>query len=322
MTRERIQIPPQEPDIQSTKEMLIETYGSDSDKEFDELRQKHPEWSLKRAVEEFEETPTNQQTNFFRTHNLKYTAKELVPKLEQKEEPVKILVIGCSSGEEVYSLGVHMFDEGRENFEIKGIDTAINPLSVAEMGEYKIWADSIGQVGGIDYSHLTQDHIKNGYFKDSGKRWDKREHSGKYTIEALAQMIREKRKIPDDAWITRPQLIIGVGEKLKHHTSFEAHDMLDGPVEGQYNIVIMNHVLIHYPANTAERILTNALKSLRPGGFVVLESKMSPMNDHERDWLTPYNDWRGAITEKFPLELIKDGKGYSTGQYFRFLGFK
>ena len=316
------EVPQQTLTLESIKAELIETYGPDSDKEFDELIKKHPEWSLERAIEEFKECPTNQQTSFFRTSNLKYVAKELAPKLEKKEKPIKILDIGCSSGEEVYSLAVDMLEEKIENFEIKGIDSAVNPLAVAEMGEYKIWAGSMNEIGFLDSSRISQDYIKKGYFEDSNKRWDRRESSGKYSSSLMIQMLREKMKIPDDAWNHYPQVIIKSGEKIKKHISFDLKDILSSPTKEAYDIIVMNHVLIHYPAKTADKIMINALKSLRPGGFIVLEPKMRPLDDHERNWLEPYNDWRDTITDKFPLKEIEDGNGYSTNQYFQFLGFE
>ncbi|MBI2637715.1 MAG: methyltransferase domain-containing protein [Candidatus Sungbacteria bacterium] len=307
--------------------MLDEVYGYGAVEMFNRIWQEHPEWPLEQALKEYEKNPTGNQTSFFRTGNLWTTAHELVPHIKKKNgERVQILDIGSATGEEAYSLGVLLLEGGTENFQITGVDVTPDAVKTAEAGEYKLWLDSVDRIGNdaIYSHHLTQDYFKKGYFEDTGKRWERKESSYKYTLHEMVEMKKRFITIPDDAFRKVSQIIIGAGKKLRDKISFEEHDILESPVSGEYDVLLMNHVLLHYPQKRCEQILKNALSSLRPGGFLVLDG-MRP-RENEKEWLGPYSEWREHITENFPLEevLVKDrysSEAYSDGQHFRFLGW-
>lgn len=307
--------------------MLDEVYGYSAVENFNELLRYHPNWSLEQALKEFEKNPTGNQTNFFRTGNLEVIAEQIAPQLQKGEKRMKILDIGSATGEEAYSLGTLLLENGIQNFKIDGVDVTPKAVEIARTGEYNFYISSIGQVGNdvIESKHLKKDYIKKGYFEDTGKRWQRREFSGKYRLSDLVKMRRVGLKTPADAYIEFPQVVVGVGEKLRDKISFEEHDIIDSPVDGQYDLVVMNHVLIHYPPPMCDQILKNALSSLKPGGILVLEHTLVP-RENEKEWLGPYNRWRDNITEKFPLEEVETKIWYSdepakTRQYYKFLGW-
>lgn len=305
--------------------MLFEVYGRQAVEDFEELWKRNPDLSLEKAFAKYEKSPTNQQTNFFRTHNLEVVANELVPKLEKSNgEPVEILDVGCSSGDEVYSLGIHLLDAGYSNFQIRGIDVSPERLQDARSGKYKLWVSSPDQIGRLDYSHLKQEHLEKGYFHDSGERWKKRERSGRYSTREMIEMKKRGQKIPEDAWKEIDQVVIEVGKQLQSRTTFDRHDIIDGPYPAQHDIVVINHVLLHYPEKTREKIMKNVLASMKPGGFLVLEHAMHPIRPEENDWLLPYNEWRKHLTERFPLEEIETEdpilkEHWKAGQYYRLI---
>jgi|GEM_PF-2575268 chemotaxis methyl-accepting protein methylase len=307
--------------------MLDEVYGHGAVEMFDEMWREHPEWSLEEALRAYEKNPTGNQTYFFRTGNLATTAREIMPQIKKGEgEDVRILDIGSATGQEAYSLGIHLLENNRKDFRITGVDVTPKAVEEARAGEYRLWLHSADQVGSFhDSSKLTQDHLKKDYFHDTGKQWGRKQLSGKYSIGELMRIKKSGIPVPEDAYDSVPQVILGVGKELKDRVLFAEHDILESPVSGEHDIVLMNHVLIHYPAKSCDQIVNNALASLRPGGFLVLEHAMTPMNDEEKEWLEPYNKWREDLTKKFPLEEVATKAWYSdephkSGQYFRFLG--
>lgn len=320
-----------EPQFESdVDKMLYEVHGMAGVEIFNELWSKHPEWSLEQALKEFEKEPTHGQTYFFRYYNLKATAKDLVARLKKKEgEVVEILDVGCSTGEEAYSLAAHILENGHKSFRIDGIDVSPKKIQEAQIGEYKLWLESVNEIGKsmLDSSHLEQGQIQKGYFVDNGKRWERRVSSYKYSLKELFEMKKRGEELPQDRWNEVSSLVIEPGKIMKDRVVFQIHDIIDGPPPGKYDIVVMNNVLLHYPEKTREMMLRNALASLRPGGFLVLECALFPLPNEER-WRGPYNEWRREFAERFSLEEISvgdsmlKGERMKTGEYFRFVPSK
>lgn len=308
---------------------IYEVYGKTGLEEFNDLYKNHPEWTSEQVLKEFESKPINPQTYFFRSGNLEIIAEQLAPQVEtkEKERPVKILEIGCSTGEESYSLAVDMLRAGRDNFHITAVDVSPKLLEVAEKGEYKLHASKMpdGRFGFFS-TKPRQEYFDEGYFEISENRWVKRRYVGPSIseIKRIGYFDSEGHKIKDfpDSWYEEiEQPIIRPAQKIKDAISFQKHDVIDGPIEGSFDIILMNNVLLHYPEETREKILGNVLKSLRSGGFLVLEHTIGPMNDRERGWLEPYNEWRAGFADKFNLEEVGvnlyEGEPIKTGQYYR-----
>jgi chemotaxis protein methyltransferase CheR len=79
---------------------------------------------------------TNNETYFFReAYHLGILTRHVVPGLDRpKEEPLRILSAGCSSGEEVYSIVVTLqnagFELGGRSWQVEGCD--LNPARIAQ----------------------------------------------------------------------------------------------------------------------------------------------------------------------------------------------
>ncbi len=268
---------------------LDEVYGHGARESFDYLWKKNPEWTLEQAVRGYEQDPTHHQTDFFRIQNLEAVAKYLVPKIEKKSgEPVDILDVGCSSGEEPYSLAIHLLDQGIKNFSIRGIDVTPEIIEEAREGKYEI---------SFHHSKVTHEMFDRNYFVDTGERT-----RGMYS-----------------------RTVASVGPELRERVSFDQCDILEAPYAGKFDVIVVNNVLIHYPAKSLDKIVSHALSSLRPGGFFVIEPLMYPRNQREREWLDPYIEWRTHIEEKYPLKEVAThsawaGAEVKSQQYYQYLG--
>lgn len=309
---------------------IFEIYGETGLEEFNELYKNHLEWTLEKVLKEFESHPVNPQTYFFRSGNLEIIAEQIAPKIEAKESErtIKILEIGCSTGEESYSLGVDMLKAGQNNFHITAVDVNSKLLEVAKNGEYKLngLKNSDGSFSFFS-TKPKQEYFDQEYFEVGEKRWIKSRYVGPSISEVKKMGYFDSggnriKDFPDSWYEELEQPIIQPTQKVKEKVDFKQHDMIDGPVDGKFDIVLMNNVLLHYPEETREKILGNVLKSLNPGGFLVLEHTMGSWNEREREWLEPYNKWRLGFADKFNLEEVGvklyEGEPIKTGQYYKF----
>jgi chemotaxis methyl-accepting protein methylase len=300
---------------------VFEVYGETGLEVFNELYGKHPDWTLERVLKYFEEHGINPQTSFFRESNLKVIAEQLCPKLEAREagSPVRVLEVGCSSGKESYSLAVEMLEAGQEDFQITAIDVNPDALAIAEKGEYDLW-EKISLLR-LSASGLKEEHFEKGYFESTGGTWGRPVYIGPRVSE-LKEMGYSDSGSWDNVMETHPEWyrteelpIIRPTHRVREKVNFAKHDILERPVEGKFDVVLISNVLNHYPEESREKILRNALASLRPGGFFVLEHIQRPINKEEAEWLDPYNEWRREFAPKFGLEEVSVEHLWGTGEW-------
>ena len=124
--------------------MIEEIHGSVGvemfDKLYERLKDENPQITLEEALKKFEEEPTHGQTDWFRGDNLREVAEDLVERLEKKDgEEIKVGIVGCSTGEEVWSLAVLLKNAGRTDVAILATDTSPNRIEFARSGKYKAY---------------------------------------------------------------------------------------------------------------------------------------------------------------------------------------
>lgn len=123
----------------------------------------------------------------------------------------------------------------------------------------------------------------------------------------LREIMRIKGKLPDHYFETVEHPIICPTERVREHVNFSRHDIIDKPLSGKFDIIMMNNVLPHYPPRTREMILRNALASLKPRGFLVLEPELAPAfcTKDLVKWADSYNKWKKTgVLENLGLEEV------------------
>ena len=181
---------------------------------------------------------------------------------------------------------------------------------------------------------MKREEFEKGYLEDAGRAWDKKEYVGPPLYEVMKDPkyydpVKKSLiggNIPQ-SWYNISQMpIVQPTKKIREKINFVLQDIIDKPVEGNYEVALINNVLNHYPEATREKILKNVIASLKPGGYIVLEHTMSPLNQKEEKWLNPYNEWRSRFAEKFCLKEIGVKTWYSKdkeeflGQYYQYQG--
>ncbi|ROS21742.1 protein-glutamate O-methyltransferase CheR [Cellulomonas sp. PhB150] len=68
---------------------------------------------------------------------------------------------------------------------------------------------------------------------------------------------------------------------VRHLVSFRAHNLLDAPPAGPFDIVFLRNVLIYFDLPTKRAILDRVLRVLRPDGVLLLGAAESTLGVHE-----------------------------------------
>ena len=304
-------------------------YGREGVEDFDETLRDHPGGSSQEAFEYLRNHPTNPQTSFFREHNLTVFASELEAPKESKEtqEPIQILEIGCSDGEESYSLATEMLKAGHNAFRIVAVDANPAILEQARKGEYELYVPIARADESM--SGLKREHFDAGYFEDTGKRWEKRRYTGPGMTELRNSEYydpvtkRIRHPLPDTFYNISQEPIVSPSRRVRDAVEFVRHDIVQGPVAGKFDVVLVNNVLQHYPQAAREQIVRNMLASLKPGGLLVMERTKNPISSDEAKWLNPYNKWRESFPTQFKMsayavDWLGTGEKYDTGAFYRY----
>ncbi len=72
-----------------------------------------------------------------------------------------------------------------------------------------------------------------------------------------------------------------VAESLRRMVTFRAHNLLDVPPAGQFDVVFLRNVLIYFDTPTKRGILDRVLRVLRPDGVLVLGAAETTLGLHD-----------------------------------------
>jgi chemotaxis methyl-accepting protein methylase len=264
------------PDADIIDKAVYDLYGIWGYRLLNMVTEAHPEAPLETRIQKVGEHFVNTQTALFRETNIMSIAESVVPllRMEKPEGTLSILEVGCSSGEESYSLSASMLGEGHDDFHIIATDVNPRQLELAEKGEYK--GDEVFERM-LESSHRIPNRlIQAGYFIDTGKTWS---------------VVKDGR----------PLAILSPSGTVKEKISFVQHDIVSSPIGSDFDLALVNNVLMHYPDKTRDVIMRNVISSLRPGGYLTIEAKIPLGDSEENAWLTPYYAWRDTMAVRHNL---------------------
>lgn len=182
------------------------------------------------------DTLSTNHTYFFReSDHLDWLADKILPEVRDLEEvkaanEIRIWSAGCSSGEEPYSIAIHLLETGAlENARLKMLATDLSTkvIRIANQGVYK--SEKLKSVSG---------YILQRYF-------DRRDRDG----ERLYKVKAEINKL-----ITY--------RKLNLLEPF--------PFKKQFEVVFCRNVMIYFDKPTQQRVVDKIYKVIRPGGYFVV----------------------------------------------------
>ena len=158
---------------------------------------------------------------------------------------VRVWHAGCSAGQEVYSMGIVLAEEGMKE-RVQSYATDFNELILQRAKD------------GIYPMDLIRDYTVN-YQKSGGLH----SFSDYYTADYDSVIIKRR---------------------LKENVLFSSHNLVTDGVFGEMNVIFCRNVLIYFNRELQNRVLQLFHQSLCPGGFLCLGSKeslkFSPLADH------------------------------------------
>lgn len=149
---------------------------------------------------------------------------------------IKVWHAGCSAGQEVYSMGILLEEEGmKDRVQIYATDFNEPILQKAKDGIYPM--------------DLVREYTMN-YQKAGGTRSFSEYYTADYDNAVMKRSLREQ-------------------------VLFSSHNLVTDGVFGEMNVIFCRNVLIYFNKDLQNRVLKLFYESLSPGGFLCLGSKES-----------------------------------------------
>lgn len=207
---------------------VIETYGFDSINSLWIRILRDPDF-----IYSFIDGITVGLTELFRNPGLwKELRDEILPGFSD-QSTVDVWHAGCSTGEEVFSLGI-LLEEAVLPYKVKAWATDINRQSLEDARKGKF------------YKAIFDKYQKN-YIEFT------RRHHG------LEKYIEEE----DESCFYLKNQLIG-------HVDFGLHNLVTNDVQDKFDIIFCRNVLIYFDKRLQERILELFHKALKPNGLLIL----------------------------------------------------
>ncbi|WP_028109260.1 CheR family methyltransferase [Ferrimonas futtsuensis] len=175
-------------------------------------------------------------TEMFRDPWFYQKVREVVVPHLQTYPFIKVWHAGCSSGQEVYSMGILLEEEGlKERVQIYATDFNERILDKAQQGIYPM--------------NLVREYTAN-YQKAGGTG----SFCDYYTADYDSAVIKSR---------------------LRDKVLFSSHNLVTDSVFGEMNLIFCRNVLIYFNRELQSKVLKLFYDSLCPGGFLCLGSKES-----------------------------------------------
>lgn len=208
--------------------------------------------------------PINTQTNMFRD-DIGFVLREDI--LPYASRPLRVLVAGCSTGEEAFSTLMWAWPV-RDNLILEACDFNLECLHAAESTHStKFYGHHLGWDRA---QHLVKQHPDIGQLAESAEE-----------LEILGRMKHV------------PVLTLTYTDEFLSRIRFFKWDVSGRPLPAPYDIIAIKNVLCHYNETGRAQIVGNQFESLVPGGKLFLDADYM-----RRSWMAEYMTWLKTEVEK------------------------
>jgi chemotaxis methyl-accepting protein methylase len=205
----------------------------------------------------FGKSGINTNTDFFRDGLVLEILDSQVLPSYTPEKVIQVASVGCSTGMEVYSILLKNWAR-KSRMRVDGYDVNPRNIETALAGEYMLRVDSL-----IDLFRFEQLELP----------------------------------CPEDAYVVTDgkdscHKHLSFTPELRRKISFTNHDILKAELPRNYDVVLLLHVLRHFPEKGREKILTNLYGSMNDNAWLICESAIWKDHDEERE---RYCSWMANI---------------------------
>ena len=176
----------------------------------------------------------------------RHMKKILTSKFKDSHE-LKIWHAGCSTGEEVYSMGILLKETGLLP-KAKSMATDINQSAIKEAKE-----------GRYHVMKMTENERN---YKEYNPHFDFKRY---YSSE-------------------KDQNTILMNNELVSHVSFEFHNLTSDNVAGKYDLILCRNVMIYFDTPAKNIFMEKFYDALKPGGYFVIgffDTMLPILNQHK-----------------------------------------
>ncbi len=171
-------------------------------------------------------------TSMFRFPRLWFRLKnDILPNHFQHSYNISIMHAGCSTGEEIYTMGI-VLQEAKMQFKAKAIAVDLNRKSIA-----------FAKAGVFHNATMEQNRKQNLEYSPSS-RLDKY-----YTIQ-------------EDKYI--------MNADLRKHVDFRVQNIVSEPIQEKFDIIFCRNVMIYFDEDLKAKIIQKFYHALNPRGFLII----------------------------------------------------
>ncbi len=196
--------------------------------------------------EQFISALTTHKTDWFREPiHIDFTINEIKRLYKNKpNEQILIWSAACSTGEELYSICMRMYQEQFTQFKILGTDISQQCLQNGNAGLY-----SEHQV-----ENQVPDYLRKIYFK-------------KLSTSSLKQNSENSNNTKDDG-----KSVYQISNQFKKHIKWRQYNLLESNLSGNvlFDFIYLRNVLIYFDQKTLHQAIKRTLRYLKPGGFIII----------------------------------------------------
>ncbi|WKK81604.1 CheR family methyltransferase [Marivirga arenosa] len=173
-------------------------------------------------------------TSLFRDSSLwKALEKKVLLEYTKKEKPLSIWHAGCSTGEEVYSMGILLQELNiQDNTKAWATDISNKSLKIAQDGEY----------------HRMK-------FAEYNKNLNE------YKLNRNLDKFTEPETLPNHFKLKR---------SLISHVTWEHHNLISDEFTKKFDIIFCRNVMIYFDVNSKIKLFKKFYNSLNPGGILII----------------------------------------------------
>lgn len=184
-------------------------------------------------------------TAMFRDPILWKTLKNHLPKIYERNGGVDIWHAGCSTGEEVYTMGMVLEEtQGLKHSKALATDISLEAINTAKKGEYH-------KIKLIEYEKNYKEYNVFGNFSK---------------------------------YYTRTESAAQFGSHLINHVDFRYHNLITDECVGKFDIVFCRNVMIYFDNPAKTKLMERFHRVLKPGGLFIIGfyDAVLPMIDTSR----------------------------------------
>jgi len=214
-------------------------------------------------VEEFTNSISVGLTSMFRDPQLWIYLKKYIRNFfeSDKKNRMQVWHAGCSTGEEVYSLGI-LFNELDVQYKVHALATDINTDSLA---------------------HSKKGLYGKGFLEDYSKNYNQ--------YNAISNF---------NKYYTLDNEGFQMNKDLIRHVEFKEHNLITSKYEGKYDIIFCRNVMIYFDNNAKSEILKKFHDILNDDGILIIGFFDSFM-PFVKDKLFEYSDTDVRVLKKVPI---------------------